>query len=157
MRIAVCDTSTGNVDILLLDKKAEEAFDEYEDTSDFFTDLGYDIDCISWMVIVGCVSLMKTRPCRHYIGNSWRNRYPRWRNSCCIPITHPGRCQTKNDPARIDDKTITKVPGEHVGHLFGRGSGRITDMAILQKPYHRLIRERRKIYGTALDTGADRS
>lgn len=56
MRIAVCDTSTGNVDILLLDKKAEEAFDEYEDASDFFTDLGYDIDCISWMVIGGLIS-----------------------------------------------------------------------------------------------------
>ena len=113
--------------------------------------------CISWMVIVSCVSLMKTRPCRHYTGNSWRSRYPRWRNSCCIPITHPGGCQTKNDPARIDDKTITKVPGEHVGHLFGRGSDRVIDMAILQEPYHRFIRERRKIDGTALDTGADRS
>ena len=37
--------------------------------------------------------------------------------------------KTKNDPARIDDKTITKVPGEHVGHLFGRGSDRVIGMA----------------------------
>lgn len=59
MRIAVCDTSTGNVDILLLDKKAEEAFDEYEDASDFFTDLGYDIDYISWLVVDDCIAEKK--------------------------------------------------------------------------------------------------
>ena len=59
MRIAVCDTSTGNVDILLLDEKAEEAFDEYEDASDFFTDLGYDIDYISWLVVDGCIAEKK--------------------------------------------------------------------------------------------------
>lgn len=55
MRIAVCDTSTGDVDILLLDKKAEKAFDGYENSSDFFTDLGYDIDYITWLVIDGCI------------------------------------------------------------------------------------------------------
>lgn len=59
MRIAVCDTSTGDVDILVLDHKAEEAFDEYEDASDFFTDLGYDIDYISWLVVDGCIAEKK--------------------------------------------------------------------------------------------------
>ena len=56
MRIAVCDIGTGNLDILVLDDKAEEAFDSYEDASDFFTDLGYDMDYISWMVIEGLIS-----------------------------------------------------------------------------------------------------
>lgn len=59
MRIAVCDLGTGNLDILVLDVRAEEAFDSYEDASDFFTDLGYDIDCISWMVIDGLISEQK--------------------------------------------------------------------------------------------------
>lgn len=59
MRIAVCDLGTGNLDILILDVKAEEAFDSYEDASDFFTDLGYDIDYISWMVIDGLISEQK--------------------------------------------------------------------------------------------------
>lgn len=59
MRIAVCDISTGDVDILVLDDKAEEAFDEYEDTSDFFTDLGYDLNYITWMVIEGCIAEKK--------------------------------------------------------------------------------------------------
>lgn len=56
MRIAVCDISTGNLDILVLDDKAEEAFDSYENAYDFFTDLGYDMDCINWMVIDGLIS-----------------------------------------------------------------------------------------------------
>lgn len=55
MRIAVCNLSTGDVDILILDKYAEEAFDKYDDASGFFKDLGYDIDCISWMEIKGLV------------------------------------------------------------------------------------------------------
>lgn len=59
MRIAVCDTSTGDVDILVLDHKAEEAFDEYEDASDFFTDLGYNMNYITWMVIAGCIAEKK--------------------------------------------------------------------------------------------------
>ena len=59
MRIAVCDLGTGNFDILILDVKAEEAFDSYEDASDFFTDLGYDIDYINWMVIDGLISEQK--------------------------------------------------------------------------------------------------
>ena len=59
MRIAVCDLGTGNLDILVLDVRAEEAFDSYEDASDFFTDLGYDIDCISWIVIDGLISEQK--------------------------------------------------------------------------------------------------
>lgn len=57
--MAVCDLSTGNLDILILDVKAEEAFDSYEDASDFFTDLGYDIEYISWMVIDGLISEQK--------------------------------------------------------------------------------------------------
>lgn len=56
MRIAVCDLGTGNLDILVLDVKAEEAFDSYEDAYDFFTDLGYDITGVSWMVIDGLIS-----------------------------------------------------------------------------------------------------
>lgn len=56
MRIAVCDISTGNLDILVLDDKAEEAFDSYENAYDFFTDLGYDMDYINWMVIDGLIS-----------------------------------------------------------------------------------------------------
>lgn len=59
MRIAVCDLGTGNLDILVLDVKAEEAFDTYEDAFDFFKDLGYDIDCISWMVIDGLIGERK--------------------------------------------------------------------------------------------------
>lgn len=59
MRIAVCDTFTGNVDILILDNKAEEAFDEYEDASEFFENLGYDINSITWMVIDGLIAETK--------------------------------------------------------------------------------------------------
>ena len=55
MRIAVCDLSTGDLDILLLDSDAEKSFDSYEDASEFFEDLGYDINCISWMDIMGIV------------------------------------------------------------------------------------------------------
>ena len=55
MRIAVCDLSTGDLDILILDKEAEEAFNEYEDASEFFEDLGYDINYISWMEINGLI------------------------------------------------------------------------------------------------------
>lgn len=56
MRIAVCDLGTGNLDILVLDAKAEKTFDSYEDAFDFFTDLGYDITSVSWMVIDGLIS-----------------------------------------------------------------------------------------------------
>lgn len=59
MRIVVCDTSTGDVDILVFDYKAEEAFDEYEDVTDFLTDLGYDINYISWLVVDGCIAEKK--------------------------------------------------------------------------------------------------
>lgn len=55
MRIAVCDLSTGDLDILILDKKAEESFDSYNDTSEFFEALGYDINDISWMEINGFI------------------------------------------------------------------------------------------------------
>lgn len=55
MRIAVCDLSTGDLDILLLDSEAEKSFDSYEDASEFFEDLGYDIDYISWMEINGLI------------------------------------------------------------------------------------------------------
>ena len=55
MRIAVCDLSTGNLDILILDKEAEESFDSYDDASEFFKALGYDINYISWMEINGLI------------------------------------------------------------------------------------------------------
>lgn len=55
MRIAVCDLSTGNLDILTLDKEAEEAFDRNDDAPKFFEDLGYNINYISWMEISGLV------------------------------------------------------------------------------------------------------
>ena len=55
MRIAVCDLSTGDLDILILDKEAEESFDSYDDASDFFKKLGYATNYISWMVIDGYV------------------------------------------------------------------------------------------------------
>lgn len=55
MRIAVCDLSTGDLDILILDKKAEEVFDRYEDASRFFEDLGYDTNYNSWMEINGFI------------------------------------------------------------------------------------------------------
>ena len=55
MRIAVCDLGTGDLDILILDKEAEESFDSYDDASEFFKDLGYDINHISWMDITGIV------------------------------------------------------------------------------------------------------
>lgn len=55
MRIAVCDLSTGDLDILNLDKEAEEAFDSCNDTLGFFEALGYDNDYISWMDITGLV------------------------------------------------------------------------------------------------------
>lgn len=55
MRIAVCDLGTGDLDILILDSDAEKSFDSYEDASEFFEDLGYDINCISWMDVTGLV------------------------------------------------------------------------------------------------------
>lgn len=55
MRIAVCDSSTGDLDILILDKDAEESFDKYDDVTKFFEDLGYDINDISWMEINGLI------------------------------------------------------------------------------------------------------
>ena len=55
MRIAVCDTSTGDLDILILDREAEESFNRYDDVTEFFEDLGYDINYISWMEINGLI------------------------------------------------------------------------------------------------------
>lgn len=55
MRIAVCDTSTGDLDILILDKEAEEVFDECDDAMKFFEDLGYSSNYISWMEINGLI------------------------------------------------------------------------------------------------------
>lgn len=55
MRIAVCDLSTGDLDILILDKEAEKAFDKYDDASEFFEDLGYDLNYISWMEVNGLI------------------------------------------------------------------------------------------------------
>lgn len=55
MRIAVCDLSTGDLDILILDKEAEESFDSYDDASEFFKALEYDINYISWMEINGLI------------------------------------------------------------------------------------------------------
>lgn len=55
MRIAVCDLGTGDLDILLLDEEAEEAFNRYEDASRFFEDLGYNTGQCSWMVINGFI------------------------------------------------------------------------------------------------------
>lgn len=61
MRIAVCDLSIGDLDILDLDKEAEDLFYEYDDATDFFTFLGYDQNYISWMVIGGRIVERKVR------------------------------------------------------------------------------------------------
>lgn len=61
MRIAVCDLSVGDLDILDLDKEAEDLFYEYDDATDFFTSLGYDQNYISWMVIDGRIVERKVR------------------------------------------------------------------------------------------------
>ena len=61
MRIAVCDLSVGDLDILDLDKEAEDLFYEYDDANDFFTALGYDQNYISWMVIDGRIVERKVR------------------------------------------------------------------------------------------------
>lgn len=55
MRIAVCDLSIGDLDILVLDEDTAQVFNEMDDASDFFKKLGYNIDYISWMVIDGYV------------------------------------------------------------------------------------------------------
>lgn len=59
MRIAVCNLTTGDLDILILDKETEEIFDSYDDASYFFEKLGYDIDYISWMVIENTIQEIK--------------------------------------------------------------------------------------------------
>lgn len=61
MRIAVCDLSVGDLDILDLDKEAEDLFYEYDDAIDFFTSFGYDQNYISWMVIDGRIVERKVR------------------------------------------------------------------------------------------------
>ena len=61
MRIAVCDLSVGDLDILDLDKEAEDLFYEYDDAIDFFTALGYVQNYISWMVIDGRIVERKVR------------------------------------------------------------------------------------------------
>jgi hypothetical protein len=61
MRIAVCDLSVGDLDILDLDKEAEDLFYEYDDAIDFFTALGYAQNYISWMVIDGRIVERKVR------------------------------------------------------------------------------------------------
>lgn len=55
MRIAVCDLSVGDLDILVLDDSSSKLFNELDDATDFFKKLGYSIDYISWMVIDGYV------------------------------------------------------------------------------------------------------
>ena len=55
MRIAVCDLSVGDLDILVLDENTAQVFNEMDDASDFFKKLGYATDYISWMVIDGYV------------------------------------------------------------------------------------------------------
>lgn len=55
MRIAVCDLSVGDLDILVLDEDTAQVFNEMDDASDFFKKLGYATDYISWMVIDGYV------------------------------------------------------------------------------------------------------
>lgn len=55
MRIAVCDLSVGDLDILVLDEDTAQVFNEMDDASEFFKKLGYNIDYISWMVIDGYV------------------------------------------------------------------------------------------------------
>lgn len=59
MRIAVSDLSTGELDILNLDKKAEDLFYDYDCSTDFFEHLGYDEQNISWMSIEGVISERK--------------------------------------------------------------------------------------------------
>lgn len=59
MRIAVSDLSTGELDILNLDKKAEDLFYDYDCPTDFFEHLGYDEQNISWMSIEGVISERK--------------------------------------------------------------------------------------------------
>ena len=55
MRIAVCDLSVGDLDILVLDEDTAQVFNEMDDASDLFKKLGYATDYISWMVIDGYV------------------------------------------------------------------------------------------------------
>lgn len=55
MRIAVCNLSVGDLDILVLDEDTAQVFNEMDDASDFFKKLGYATDYISWMVIDGYV------------------------------------------------------------------------------------------------------
>lgn len=59
MRIAVCNLATGGLDILIVDKETEKIFDKYDDAEDFFKDLGYDIDYISWMVLENTIQEVK--------------------------------------------------------------------------------------------------
>lgn len=58
MRVAVCNTSTGDLDILILDEAAQANFENGDDVSNFFCELGYDMNYISWMVIDGFVQEM---------------------------------------------------------------------------------------------------
>lgn len=58
MRIAVCDLSVGDLDILVLDEDTTKVFNEMDDATDFFRKLGYTTDCISWMVIDGYIREM---------------------------------------------------------------------------------------------------
>lgn len=51
MKIVILDYSTGDVDILKLDKEAEEFFNESPDASELLEKLGYNESVISWMIL----------------------------------------------------------------------------------------------------------
>ena len=51
MKIVILDYSTGDVDILKLDKEAEGFFNESPDASELLEKLGYNESVISWMIL----------------------------------------------------------------------------------------------------------
>lgn len=51
MKIVILDYSTGDVDILKLDKEAEELFNSTDDATEILEKLGYNESSISWMVL----------------------------------------------------------------------------------------------------------
>ena len=55
MRIIVCDLSTGSVDILNLDKEAEEYVNSIDNMNLFLEQCGYNPDEVQWMEVKGLI------------------------------------------------------------------------------------------------------
>lgn len=55
MRIIVCDLSTGSVDILNLDKKAEEYVNSIDNMNLFLEQCDYNPDEVQWMEVKGLI------------------------------------------------------------------------------------------------------